>query len=184
VGSVHFTIYSAEHDFLPGSRQHNWLEQDLANVDRKRTPWLIVAGHRPFYTSVADNGGIPFRQHLRDSIEPLLLKYNVDLGLWGHQHVYERSCGIANGKCGISFEGNVLKKSASAGSGKGVVHAVIGMAGNDYQQPWLDAPEWSIYRSLEFGYSKVKVFNSTHLNMQFYGVNGTVLRDEFWIQHV
>ena len=50
-GSVHFTMISTEHDLSPGSVQYLWLEKDLASVDRSRTPWLVVSGHRPMYNS-------------------------------------------------------------------------------------------------------------------------------------
>jgi hypothetical protein len=33
-GSVHFTVISTEHDLTKGSRQREWLEQELAAVDR------------------------------------------------------------------------------------------------------------------------------------------------------
>ncbi|KAJ7315654.1 hypothetical protein OS493_038408, partial [Desmophyllum pertusum] len=36
---------------LVGPRQHEWMEQDLKNVDRTLTPWVVIAGHRPMYTS-------------------------------------------------------------------------------------------------------------------------------------
>lgn len=38
---------SSEHDIEPGSRQHLWLDADLAAVDRSITPWVIVTAHRP-----------------------------------------------------------------------------------------------------------------------------------------
>ena len=44
-------MISTEHDMGRGSRQYSWLEQDLKSVDRIKTPWIIVAGHRPMYTS-------------------------------------------------------------------------------------------------------------------------------------
>ena len=31
--------------------QYTWLEEDLATVDRSRTPWLIVLLHAPWYNS-------------------------------------------------------------------------------------------------------------------------------------
>ena len=37
-GIVHFIMMSTEHDFRDGSRQYKWLENDLKNVDRKKTP--------------------------------------------------------------------------------------------------------------------------------------------------
>ena len=50
-GLVHFIMMSTEHDMGNGSRQYAWLEKDLQNVDRVKTPWVILAGHRPMYTS-------------------------------------------------------------------------------------------------------------------------------------
>lgn len=46
-GTVHFTMLSSEHDLSAGSKQARWLAADLAGVDRCRTPWLVVALHRP-----------------------------------------------------------------------------------------------------------------------------------------
>jgi hypothetical protein len=31
--------------------QYNWLKQQLAAVDRSKTPWLIVNFHVPFYST-------------------------------------------------------------------------------------------------------------------------------------
>ena len=52
-GMVHFIMMSTEHDFSPNSRQYNWLENDLKNVDRKKTPWVVIGGHRSMYMSEA-----------------------------------------------------------------------------------------------------------------------------------
>ena len=35
------------------SEQFAWLQQDLASVDRHRTPWVVVGMHAPWYASVA-----------------------------------------------------------------------------------------------------------------------------------
>jgi phosphodiesterase/alkaline phosphatase D-like protein len=53
---VHFIMISTEHDLSPGSRQYVWLQEDLRNIDRSRTPWVILGGHRPMYTSEIDPG--------------------------------------------------------------------------------------------------------------------------------
>ena len=37
---------STEHDFSPSSPQYAFIKNDLAGVDRTRTPWLIFLGHR------------------------------------------------------------------------------------------------------------------------------------------
>ena len=44
-------MMSTEHDIRPGSRQYTWLENDLKKVDRNKTPWIVLGGHRPMYTS-------------------------------------------------------------------------------------------------------------------------------------
>lgn len=44
-------IMSTEHNFTQGSRQYEWMEQDLKNVNRSLTSWVVVAGHRAMYTS-------------------------------------------------------------------------------------------------------------------------------------
>ena len=48
---VHMIMLSFEHDFRPGSPQYVWLENDLKNVDRTKTPFVMVGGHRPMYCS-------------------------------------------------------------------------------------------------------------------------------------
>ena len=44
-------MMSTEHNFTQGSRQYEWMEQDLKNVNRSLTPWVVIAGHRAMYTS-------------------------------------------------------------------------------------------------------------------------------------
>ena len=50
-GLVHYIMMSTEHNFEPGSRQYMWLENDLKKIDRKKTPWVILGGHRAMYAS-------------------------------------------------------------------------------------------------------------------------------------
>ena len=40
-GNVHVIQISSEHDYLPGSEQYMWLEEDLKQVDRKNTPFIV-----------------------------------------------------------------------------------------------------------------------------------------------
>lgn len=43
-----------------GSTQYSWLEKDLNKVDRAKTPWVILAGHRPMYASQLEIGIVVF----------------------------------------------------------------------------------------------------------------------------
>ena len=65
-GSVHFIMMSTEHNFTQGSPQYEWMENDLKNVNRSLTPWIVIAGHRPMYTSQIEIGelhGHKFKFH-------------------------------------------------------------------------------------------------------------------------
>ena len=58
-GLVHFIMMSTESNFTRGSPQYEWLERDLKGLDRRVTPWIIFAGHRPMY-SCQSPGSISF----------------------------------------------------------------------------------------------------------------------------
>ncbi len=211
-GHIHFTIFSAEQDFWTNSEQYQWLVNDLAKVDRGVTPWLVVAAHRPWMSSSDPGLEAGLRAGLQANIEPLLLQNRVDVYLAGyvhqsvvtgllavvpayllthrlflsfgslfvasrrHVHAYERTCGVANNTCAARDE-------------DAPVHVTIGMAGNDYQVPWiqtpLDAhryphPAWSVFRSLEFGYTHIKA-NATQFEMKFWvdQPRGAQIHDSF-----
>lgn len=89
-GSVHFTVISTEHDLQPGSTQHEWLVHDLASADRCRTPWLVVGLHRPMYVVYPHKDNRVVGDHIRDAIEDVLVRYDVDLTIAGHVHTYYR----------------------------------------------------------------------------------------------
>ncbi|OAA70350.1 Metallophosphoesterase domain protein [Cordyceps fumosorosea ARSEF 2679] len=67
------------------NQQLEFLEADLASVDRAVTPWLVVAGHRPWY--VASGPGCV---SCRAAFEGLFYKYGVDVGVFGHVHNSQR----------------------------------------------------------------------------------------------
>jgi acid phosphatase len=60
--------------------QYKWLQQDLASVDRRKTPWVIVMSHRPMYSSASSS----YQKNVRDAFEGLLLQYGVDAYLSGY----------------------------------------------------------------------------------------------------
>lgn len=174
-GPVHFVFMSSEHDFVANSPQYNWILNDLANVDKQATPWIVFSGHRPAYTSshVTTNE----TTMIRETYEPLWIKFRVNLCLWGHVHVYERTCGVQNSTC--------IDNDAAP------VHVVIGMAGNDYQVPWYSPdlnngnghafqPAWSVFRTVNYGYSRFFA-NATDFNFQFVGDQRGEIHDNFWL---
>jgi len=150
-GNVHFTLLSLEHDFTRGSQQYMWLAKDLATVDRTKTPFVVVGGHRPMYCSGNGTEDYIMSLHIREELEDLFFKYRVDLALWGHYHVYERTCPVYKGEC----------------TPQGTVHAVIGMAGYSLDESWFDQPVWSVKRDgSHYGVATLHS-NSTALHLKY-----------------
>ncbi|CAM8881374.1 unnamed protein product [Rhodiola kirilowii] len=159
-GPVHFLYISTETNFLSGSRQYEFIKHDLESVDRTKTPFVVVQGHRPMYTTSNEVRDAPMRQKMLEHLEPLFVKNNVTIAFWGHVHRYERFCPLNNYTCGGL---DVNDKGTVDGY---VVHVVIGMAGQDWQPIWepradhpLDPifpqPKRSLYRGGEFGYTRL-----------------------------
>lgn len=65
-------------------RQLDWLEKELSNDPAK---WKIPFFHHPPYSSGKKHGS---EVKVREVVEPLFLKYGVDIVLNGHEHFYER----------------------------------------------------------------------------------------------
>lgn len=166
VGPVHIIYFSTEHDFRRGSSQYDWLEADLQSVNRSRTPWLIVGSHRHMYTSEAESVGEgQIRSMLQMYLEPMFYQYRVDLNLFAHRHSYERSCPMFREKC-VS---------------DGIVHVLIGMAGQDLDTGPYVSKSWSKYHDQKFGYTTIAA-NQTHLQFQYLHDEDDMVVDEFFLQ--
>ena len=80
-GMVHFIMMSTEHDFSPESQQYLWLEKDLQSVDRSKTPWVIIGGHRAMYCSALLPGKVhnqtPLIVLIKASMNKLFLEWNA-----------------------------------------------------------------------------------------------------------
>ena len=64
--------------------QLDWLDKELA---ASGSDWKIPFFHHPLYSSGSTHGS---DMALRDQLEPLFLKYSVDVVFSGHDHFYER----------------------------------------------------------------------------------------------
>src|SRR5205807_2181046 len=64
--------------------QLQWLEQQLKSA---RDEWKICYFHHPLYSSGGTHGS---ETDLRVLLEPLFVKYGVNVVFSGHDHIYER----------------------------------------------------------------------------------------------
>lgn len=87
---VHVIMLGSYTDFGQGSSQYIWLESDLNKVDRKKTPWVVVLVHAPWYSSNKAHSGEYESVGMRKAMEQLLYDARVDVIFVGHVHAYER----------------------------------------------------------------------------------------------
>lgn len=154
-GGVHVIQMSSEHDWRRGSRQYKWIESDLQGVDRNKTPWIVLTAHRMMYTTqLGEDADLTVSLHFREEMEDLLWKYKVNLMLVGHQHSYERSCAVKNGKC--------------TPDGVGPVHIIVGSAGAGLETQGFssDIGEWSVSHVNDWGYLRIASTES-EMHIQF-----------------
>ncbi|KAJ5939037.1 hypothetical protein N7466_002171 [Penicillium verhagenii] len=180
-GMVHFIQFNTETDFtdapdLPGgSGEENagpfapngtqvaWLKKDLASVDRKKTPWIIAAGHRPWYVDESKCTAC------KSAFEPLFIEYGVDIALFGHKHFYERLEPIANDV----IDSNGLNNPNATW------YLVNGAAGHYEGLDSVETPledYTTVAIDTVYGWSRFTVHNCTHITQDFISSsNGTVL---------
>ncbi|HYV82098.1 MAG TPA: metallophosphoesterase [Pyrinomonadaceae bacterium] len=80
-GNIAF--YSLNSNYMD-KKQVKWLEDELG---RETAAWKVMFFHHPPYSSAKAHGS---DGQLREVVEPIFLKYGVDVVLTGHDHVYER----------------------------------------------------------------------------------------------
>jgi predicted phosphodiesterase len=80
-GNIAF--YSLNSNYMD-KKQVQWLEDELG---RETAEWKVMFFHHPPYSSAKKHGS---DGQLREVVEPIFLKYGVDVVLSGHDHVYER----------------------------------------------------------------------------------------------
>jgi len=123
------------------SRQYKWLESDLRKAVARRSlvPWIVLFTHRPMYHTAGHHGmcrggGDWYGCRFRETYEPLLREYGVNIMLGGHSHHYQRS------------QPMYMNKVDAA---KGTIHAVVGtggfeLTGEDFENvPWIASRQGS-----------------------------------------
>jgi predicted MPP superfamily phosphohydrolase len=122
-------------------KQLQWFEGQLK---MSGSEWKIAFFHHPPYSSGETHGS---DETLRTQLEPLFVKYGVNVVLTGHEHFYERikpQKGIAYFITGSSAklrEGNIRPSDfQAAGFDTGYTFMIVEIDGNDmYYQALTDA---------------------------------------------
>jgi len=81
-GNVHFFVLDSNY---MDPKQLTWLETQLRDAGNR--DWKVCYFHHPLYSSARTHGPAT---DLRVLLEPLFIKYGVNVVFAGHEHVYER----------------------------------------------------------------------------------------------
>ncbi|KAL2828807.1 Metallo-dependent phosphatase-like protein [Aspergillus pseudoustus] len=170
-GMAHIVMLNTETDFdkapsAPGgsqslnggpfgsnNQQLDFLAADLASVDRSVTPWVVVAGHRPWYTTGLQCGPC------QDAFEEILYRYGVDLAVFGHVHNSQR------------FRPQYKNKPDPNGlqDPKAPMYIVAGAAGNiEGLSPTLWRPPYlEFLNDKDYAYAAINFVDENNLRVDF-----------------
>ncbi|KAI5638233.1 calcineurin-like phosphoesterase domain-containing protein [Phthorimaea operculella] len=199
-GPVHFISYSTE--FYYGDvntsavwwhalkRQFRWIKADLIEAtkkeNREKRPWIIMYGHRPMYcSSAADECPLPDVPQRQGKglpepgygLEPLLKDFGVDLSINGHEHAYERMLPLYDHRIYNGSGGDPYRNPQAP------VHLITGSAGcYEDTYPINKRKPWTVFSSSDYGYTRFKAYNKTHLHIEQVSVDkeGKII-DSFWL---
>ena len=149
VGPVHIIALCSYAGFSSTSLQYSWLSNYLASkINRIATPWLVVMMHAPWYNT--NYAHWMEGELMRQSMEPLLNQYGVDIVISGHVHSYERTYPVNDNKIDSC----------------GTMYLNLGDGGN-YENAYTDwrasiVNSWSAFREASFGVGELVIHNSTH----------------------
>ncbi|XP_019424868.1 PREDICTED: probable purple acid phosphatase 20 [Lupinus angustifolius] len=173
VAGVHVIMLGSYTDFDRESNQYKWLQKDLENVIRVKTPWVVVLVHAPWYNSNNAHQGESESDDMKASMEDLIYQAHVDVVFEGHVHAYERFTRVYKDK----------------GDNCGPVYINIGDGGNreGLATKYIDPqPEISLFREANFGHGTLDVFNATHALWSWHKNDNDepVFNDSIWLRNL
>jgi hypothetical protein len=175
VGLIHFIGMSTEHNYTHGSKQYFWLENDLMNINRTKTPWVIFGGHRAMYINSNYSGtvtsDVTVMNLMIKSLEPLLWKYRVNIGFYGHNHVVQRQSAVYN-KTVVQASVPITQPDGSVihyhDNPQATVQMVVGTGGAGFtKNAYYPGPAWNEAFFYKWGYAVVTAVNASYLDWQW-----------------
>ncbi|KAI3746236.1 hypothetical protein L6452_08660 [Arctium lappa] len=169
VVGTHIIMLGSYTDFKTGSDQYKWLANDLAKIDRSKTPWVLVLLHAPWYNSNTAHQGEG--ESMRVAMEGMLYNSSVDMVFAGHVHAYERFTRV--------YDNNA--------DPCGPIYITVGDGGNreglamKYKEP---SPSISLYREASFGHGRLRIMNETHAHWSWHrnDDSAALVADDVWLE--
>ena len=152
--------------------QYQFVLDDLEKTSmNKNIDWIIVLFHKPMYSSISKQ----FEEYIiRDKYQNIFDKYNVDLVIQGHNHIYARTYPLSLNPSNIA-EPIIDKISDNTNNNiftnpDGTIFLVVGVGGGELhrivEEPYYVANQYN----KGFGFVDLKI-NDKKLDGTFYDIN-------------
>jgi hypothetical protein len=184
--NVHFIAISTEVPYEAGSKQYDFIINDLQSASQNPSiNWIIVYLHKPFYTSpnTGHSNTNNFTTSLRDTYHLLFDQYGVDIVLQAHVHNYQRTYPIQFNRDDSPNPTITNKNTTNYYNPKGQIFTITGTAGSTAIHNFTGpAAPYTAVQFNAYGFLDINVtHNGTVLEGNFYENNDTI-KDHFTIE--
>ena len=155
-------------EFHKGGKQYDWLREQLSNCDAR---WKFACHHHATYTGEENDygdtweGATTFGDPAVQKIVPLYEEFGLDMVMFGHLHLFERSHPVRDGK--VDFE-------------SGTIHLLAGGGGGNLEDFSPTPAFFSAKTHRGHHYIMIELANEV-MTMRMYDLNGSI-RDSFRIE--
>ena len=178
--NIHFISLSTEHPFEEGSKQYEFIKDDLEKIslsNNSNIDWIIVHNHKQLYSTRNDKEDA---EELRNTYHPLFEKYNVDLVISSHNQYYERTYPLLynykNDKEPIIIDDS----ESNYYNTDGITYLTVGTAGDELQDI-IDKEDYYVIQKERYGFLNLKLENNGKTIVgEFHSNKGKIL-DNFAI---
>src|SRR5918994_3443100 len=183
--NVHFISMSTEHPFEKGSKQYEFIKNDLKKASTNSSiNWIIVHQHKPLYSTNQDKKEA---EQLRDIYQELFQQYDVDLVISSHNQYYERTYPILYNK---EYEKDTNTKvepkpiitnnsqSDYLDKDNGIIFLTVGTAGDELD-PVKEKLNFYVLQESKFGFLEIEVKNDGKRLVGQFHTNGGKVVDQF-----
>ena len=155
-------------------QQYQFVLDDLKKTNQnKNIEWIFVMFHKPMYSSISKQ----LEEYIiRDKYQEIFDKYNVDLVIQGHNHIYSRTLPLSFNKQQISEP--ILDQSNNANSNNnstftnpnGIIYLVVGTGGDELYK--ITGKPYYVQNQYDkgFGFVDLKI-DGKRLDGTFYDIN-------------
>jgi Calcineurin-like phosphoesterase len=162
--NVHFISMSTEHPYEKGSKQYEFIKNDLEKTSNNpEIDWIVVHQHKPLYSTKQDKQEA---EQLRDIYEQLFQKSDVDLVISSHNQYYERTYPILYNE---DYEKSTNKKAqpqpiitdhsqSEYPPTDGIVFLTVGTAGDELD-PVKEIHDFYVVQASKFGFLNIEIEN-------------------------